>query len=165
MPGPIRSYLTSAHDRLNGLLERSIRQPGVVGRAAYDEFRSGLLRHIGMEENILLPFARKARGGDPLPAAGQLKRDHAALAALLVPTPTPAIIKTIQIILLEHNPLEEGPDGIYGACECLAGNDAAAIAARIESAPEARVARHYDTPLIQEHIDRLLALRHSDANE
>ena len=163
MPGPIRKYLMSDHDRLNGLMERSVRQPGVIEQAAYDQFRSGLLRRIGMEEKILLPFARKARGGDPLPAADRLKRDHAALAALLVPTPTPTIMEIIQSILLEHNPLEEGPDGIYGACERLAGSDAATLAAQLESTPDVRVAPHYDTPLVAEHIERLLMLRRPDS--
>ena len=80
---------------------------------AYAEFRKGLLRHIGMEENILLPVAQRARDGQPLPADGRLRLDHGALAALLVPTPTPTILGALRGILARHSALEEGPDGVY----------------------------------------------------
>jgi Hemerythrin HHE cation binding domain len=161
--GPVARYLSADHERLDASLQRAIAQPGSVDPAAYDEFRRGLLRHISIEEKILLPSAAKARGGEPLRGAAQLKRDHAALAALLVPTPTPTILGTIRSILVEHNPLEEGPQGIYEACEQLAGEDAGVLAARVQSAPEVPVARHYDTPLVREHIERLLALRRPEA--
>lgn len=161
MSGPVATYLASDHARLGDLLNRCLAESGVVDRAPYDEFRVGLLRHIAMEEKILLPLARKLRGGDPLPATDQLKRDHAALAALLVPTPTSSIIDAIQSILLEHNRLEEGLNGIYQTCEQLAGEEASALAAQLRSAPDGRVAPHHDTPLVQEHIQKLLALRHA----
>ena len=121
MQGPIATYLSRDHDRLGDLLQRCVARSGVE-LPLYDEFRAGLLRHIGMEEKILLPFARQLRGDEPLPAADQLKRDHAALAALLVPSPTPQIIETIHSILVEHNKLEEVPGGVYEECEQLAGD-------------------------------------------
>jgi hypothetical protein len=62
-----------------------------------------------MEEKILLPAAQRARGGEPLPAAARLRLDHGAPAALLVPTPTPAILATMRGILARHNALEEEP--------------------------------------------------------
>ena len=62
-----------------------------------------------MEEKILLPAAQRATGGEPLPAAARLRLDHGALAALLVPTPTPAILATMRGILARYNALEEGP--------------------------------------------------------
>lgn len=43
--------------------------------------------------------------------AAKLRLDHGALAALLVPTPTPAIIVAIHTVLAAHNSLEEGPGG------------------------------------------------------
>ena len=51
-----------------------------------------MLRHIAMEEKILLPEARRLRDDVALPIAKQLRADHAALALLLVPTPTREII-------------------------------------------------------------------------
>jgi len=48
------------HGRLEGLLQSAVAQAGSVDQGLYDQFRAGLLRHIGMEEKILLPAARRA---------------------------------------------------------------------------------------------------------
>lgn len=68
-----------------------------------------------MEEKVLFPAAR-ARG-QPLPIATRLRVDHGALAALLVPTPTPAIVAEILSVLGPHNLREEEPAGVYEACD------------------------------------------------
>ena len=90
MPGRLCRFLADDHARLDALLQRAIASPGEIDRAAYAEFRAGLLKHISMEEKILLPAAQRTRGGEPLPFAAKLRLDHGALATLLVPTPTPA---------------------------------------------------------------------------
>lgn len=87
----------------------------------FDGFRRMLLRHIGLEEKMLLPAARDARGGEPLPIAAQLRRDHAEIASLLVKAPTPESTQKLREVLARHNPLEEGPDGLYQTCERLLG--------------------------------------------
>ena len=133
-PGPVARYLSEDHDRLDALLQRATAQAGTIDAAAYSEFRAGLLKHIGMEEKILLPAAQQARGGTPLPSAARLRLDHGALAALLVPTPTPAIIATIRRILTPHNALEEEPGGVYNTCEALAGPQAEELLARLRAA-------------------------------
>ena len=84
----------------------------MIEPTAYAEFRNGLLRHIGLEEKILLPAARAARSGEPLAIASKLQLDHGALSSLLVPTPTPAIVAVIRAILECHNLLEESPAGV-----------------------------------------------------
>jgi len=45
-----------------------VRRPGEP--EVYAELRQALLRHIAMEEKILLPYAKAKRGGEPLPIAG-----------------------------------------------------------------------------------------------
>jgi hypothetical protein len=70
---------------------------------------AGLLKHIAMEEKILLPAAQKLRAGEPLPVAPKLRLDHGALAALLVPTPTRPVMAAIQAILRVHNPSKKTP--------------------------------------------------------
>jgi hypothetical protein len=75
----------------------------------YAQFRHDLLRHIAMEEKVLLRYAREKRGGEPLPLARQLHADHGEIAKLLVPTPTAAIIQRLSEVLHGHNRLEEGP--------------------------------------------------------
>jgi hypothetical protein len=121
MSGPLTTFLASDHARLDGLLQRAMTAGGAVDRAAYAEFRAGLLRHISLEEKILLPAAQRWQGGDPLPLAARLRLDHGALAALLVPTPTPAIIAALRTVLAAHNALEEGPGGSRSAASSWPG--------------------------------------------
>jgi hypothetical protein len=149
-PGPVASLLAADHRRLDALL---VRAP--ADAAAYAEFRAGLLRHIGMEEKILLPAAQQARGGEPLAEAAQLRLDHGSLAALLVPPPTPTIVAAIRTILAAHNPREEGADGVYAACERLV--DAEAVAARLRAAPVPPVNAHADGPLVRGAVRRAVA--------
>ena len=109
-----------------------------------------------MEEKILLPAAQQARGGEALPVAAKLRLDHGALAALLVPTPTPVIIATIRRILTAHNTLEEGTGSVYEVCEQLAGADADALLARLRAAPEVPVHPHVDGERIMDATRRAL---------
>jgi hypothetical protein len=145
--------------RLADLLRHAVADPNAVDREAYEQFRSGLLRHMAMEEKILLPEARRLRGDDPLPVAKQLRADHAALAALLVPSPTHGIITTIGSILDVHDRLEEDSEGLYPACEELPGADVEAILVRLRAVPEVPVAPHLDSPRVHEHIAKLLRTR------
>jgi len=159
MHGPIYQYLSQDHARLGGLLQRAMADPTVVDLTAYAPFRAGLLRHIAMEEKVLFADARARRGGEPLPVTKQLHADHAALASLLVPSPTHALLVTIRDILAEHDPLEEDPDGLYELCERLAGTEIEAVAARMHAIPEVRASQHVDEGRVHEHIARMLAAR------
>ncbi len=155
--GPICRFLAGDHRRLDGLLQRAAADPECIDRRIYAEFRAGLLKHIGMEEKILLPAAQRARGGEPLPTAAKLRLDHGALAALLVPTPTPQIVAAIRTILAAHNPVEEGPGGVYDVCEQLAAGEGDALLARLRAAPEVRVNPHVDSPLVVNATRRAVA--------
>ena len=157
MPGPIARLLAEDHARLDALLTRATAGSGDIDRAAYAEFRAGLLKHIGMEEKMLLPAAQRARGGEPLAAAAKLRLDHGALAALLVPTPTPPIIGTLRRILAAHNALEEAPGGVYEVCEQLVGPNAEALLTQLRAAPEVPVHIHVDGPRIMDAARRALA--------
>ncbi|MBI2366139.1 MAG: hemerythrin domain-containing protein [Deltaproteobacteria bacterium] len=88
MPGKIYRYLADDHARLESLLQSATMRPDSIDPKPYAAFRAGLLKHIAMEEKILLPAAQRMRGGEPLTLAAKLRLDHGALAALLVPTPT-----------------------------------------------------------------------------
>lgn len=156
MTGSVGEVLSEDHRRLERLLDRATSDPIHFGTDDYAEFRKGLLRHIGMEEKILLPAAARLRGGEPLPVAARLRLDHGAIASLLVPTPTPAVVAALRAILARHNDLEEGPDGAYAACERLLGNEAETLVAALRSAPEVPVAPHVDGPRIMEATRRAL---------
>jgi len=140
----IYDYLAHDHERLDAALQQTIRDPAHIDRSAYREFREGLLRHIGMEEKILFPAARTANAGTPLVSTAKLHLDHAALAALLVPTPTNSIIAAIRTVLAEHNPVEEDPGGVYEQCEQLFQANIDEILLRLKSAPAVTLADHVD---------------------
>lgn len=148
MPGPIFRFLSADHARLDALLTRAVAGPGAVDLAAFGAFREGLLRHIALEEKILLPAARAARGGEPVPQARRLRVDHGAIAALLVPTPTPAIASEIRKILGPHNGVEEGEGGLYEACDALLAAEAEAVVERMRAYPPVKVARYHDGPRV-----------------
>jgi len=154
--GPLTDFLTEDHRRLEGLLQSAVAQVGSVDQGAYSQFRAGLLRHIGMEEKILLPAAKRLRGGEPLLIASKLRLDHGALATLLIPTPTVAIIAMLRGILKDHNTIEEGPGGLYETCDELAGSEAAQLLATLQAAPEVTVLPHSDTPTVMSTVHRAL---------
>ena len=59
--GPVFHYLAADHARLDELLRVAGARPDAIDRPSYAAFRAGLLRHIGLEEKILFPAARRAR--------------------------------------------------------------------------------------------------------
>jgi len=152
MAGQIYRYLADDHSRLDEALQRATEPAGMIEPLAYAEFRGGLLRHIGMEEKILLPAAESARNGEPLAIAPKLHLDHGALAALLVPTPTKSIIATIRRILIDHNALEEGPDGVYEQCEQLASLEADNLLLRLRNAPAVKMSAHVDNLIAMDSL-------------
>jgi regulator of cell morphogenesis and NO signaling len=142
--GPLSQHMAADHRRLEALLDRSVADPKRFDAAAFDEFRSGLLRHIGIEEKILLADARRRRGGEPLPVAKLLRVEHGALASLLVPTPDHTLVGEIRTLLGSHDAREEGPGGLYELCEQLAGEEVSALLERAKSAPSVPAAAHFD---------------------
>ena len=60
MAGKVYRYLADDHARLDDALRRATRDSDRIDQTAYAEFREGLLRHIGMEEKILLPAASRS---------------------------------------------------------------------------------------------------------
>jgi len=153
--GPIHEFLRRDHERLAELLDASCRD-GTIDLAAFHEFRAGILRHIGMEEKILLPAVKPLRGGEPLPIARQMRLDHSALAALLVPTPTPLIVERLRALLSVHNAMEEGDDGVYAQCEQIAGVEGQAMLDQLLKAPPVKLAPYQDGPRAFASIERLL---------
>ena len=154
MPAELHDLLSRDHERLDVLLARSIRDDGTVNQEAYDGFRRGLLRHIGIEERLLFPELRRRRGQTAMER--QLHRDHAALAALLVPPPSSIEIEQIRTILVAHNPLEEDAGGLYEVMEELSGRDLESLVERIRTFPDVPVAPHSDTPLLRQTIEQLV---------
>ena len=151
MSADLHAFLSADHERLDALLATCVRAGDA---AAYDAFRRGLLRHISIEERVLFPLLRSQRGKTPLEE--QLHRDHAALAALLVPPPTGAELHLIASILQAHNPLEEDAGGLYEIMETLAGDELAALMTRVHAIPAVRVVPNADSAIVRSSIEQLV---------
>jgi hypothetical protein len=156
MARKIYRYLADDHRRLDALLDRATSDPKNIDASAYAQFRAGLLKHIGMEEKVLLPAARRQRGGEPLPVAPRLRLDHGALTALLVPSPTAKVFAAIRAILKAHNPIEEDSGGVYDQCEELAGTEADQILHQLRNYAEVKVLPHVDNALVVKAARRAL---------
>ena len=139
MPGPLFEFLVQDHARLAELLEHITLDSGEIDISAYNWFRAGLLKHIGMEEKILLPALERARR-IPAGAVARLRRGFDAFAALLASTPSTGIVRTLRAVLTDHDRLEGGPGGLYEASEQLDEETRAVLLARLRSAPDLPVA-------------------------
>lgn len=160
--GPLRRYMTEDHARLDALLATAT-AGDAFDAGAFERFRAGLLRHIGIEEKILLSDARARRGGEPLPRAARLRVEHAAIASLLVPTPTPAIAAELRALLDAHNAVEEGDGGLYDELDALAAGDAERLLERARAAVEPPMARHFDGAGVMRTAAEALALAERNA--
>lgn len=154
--GVLTEFLVADHRRLDGLFQAAVAHPGTINDRAYAQFSAGLLRHIGMEEKILLPAAQRQRGVEPFPIAAKLSLDHGALASLLMPTPTAAILGAIQNIIVDHNVLEEGADWLYETCDALVGPEAESTLAALRAAPDVTVMPYNDNPVVMNAVRRAL---------
>jgi hypothetical protein len=162
--GRIHAHLSDDHRRLERLLEEATRNPAETDMAPYALFRAGLLRHIGMEEKILIPAA-KAVADEIAPLAAKIRADHGAITALLVPPPSPTIVRALRSILDAHDVLEEKPDGLYAICECLIADNAADVLARLEAAPAVPVSAHNAGPTVLPAVRRALERAGYDLEE
>jgi hypothetical protein len=156
--GEVFRFFAADHRRLDSLLAEATAAPDAVGLEPFGLFRAGLLRHIGMEEKLLFPALRAA-----LPAsasiAAKLRVDHGALVALLVPTPTPAVVTRILSVLTPHNRREEGPEGVYALCDrSLAPAEAERLVEKARAFPDPPLNPYNDGPLVQSHVETTLEL-------
>jgi Hemerythrin HHE cation binding domain len=156
-PGLIFRSMRAEHVKLDDLLSQASDHYGAIGQAAYQRFREGLLRHIKIEEKILIPMCARRRGGDSLPIASRLRLDHGALAALMMLPPAAPTYRAIRALLRAHNPLEEGPGGAYDQCDRLAGSEVDELLARCAAAPPVPTSPWVDSPKVVAAARRSLA--------
>lgn len=160
MDGPIARHLAEDHDRLEALLAQATARQDAIDPVPYEAFRAGLLRHIGLEEKILNPAFRQAGPVDPRfeEIARRLRIDHGAIAALLVPSPSHALVAEIRSILDPHNGLEEGPEGYYALCDARLAPQAEALVERMRAYPPVRTMPHHDGPAAHRTAAEALAV-------
>lgn len=157
MPGKIHTYLADDHRRLDGLLDRVFSGSETIDAAAYGQFRTGLLKHIAMEEKIILPAAQKRRGGVPLAVAAKLRLDHGALTALLVFSPTARTAAVVRVILSSSNPMVEIPGGVYDECDPLSEGEGDRILRELQNYAGVKVLPNVHYPFETEATRSALA--------
>ncbi len=154
--GGLREFMAAEHSRLDELLVRCARGAGQFDVATYEEFRGLLLRHISIEEKILLPAAQRRRSGTPLALASRLRLDHGVLATLMMPPPVASTFYAVRAVLDAHNPLEEAAGGVYEQCEDLLGLEAEDLLARCRATPRVPVSPWIDSPKVLAAAKRVL---------
>lgn len=122
MASPVTHLLTAEHAESQARLAACHLKDGAVDLKRFDEFRHSLLRHIAIEEKVLMPALTKALGKPPLFQNG-LRKDHAGIAALCVPTPTREWLEDLRDLLEHHQRVEEAPGGFYAQLDQHVGGD------------------------------------------
>lgn len=165
MNKPIHNFFTKDHERIEELLNKATERPGEINPEYYEKFRTGLLTHIKMEEKILFLAAQRANNNEPLPIQKQLRIEHGAITALMVPTPNAAIVKVLRYVLEKHDIAEEEPGGMYDACEKLTQNQTQEILEQLNQVTEVPVHPHNDIPLAMQAAKRALLRAGYDFDE
>ena len=136
MNKPLHQFFTADHHRLEKLLDQAIITIHEIDMNYYMPFRSGLLRHIKMEENILFPAAKAIDMIKMQEILPQFRLEHGALTALMVPPPTNDLIKVIKHILEKHDFEEEKQGGLYDICESLTHAQTQNLLKQLVNTPE-----------------------------
>ena len=137
-------YLTHDHRRLETLFDAAMRNGDIVDMTRYDEFRIGLLRHIAIEETIVLPLVRENNGG--FFGDRQLHSEHGAIAALLVPPPTSDVVRALRALLQKHNLLEETHRTLYDILDGCCLDKHPELVERMQQHPNPPLSRNINNP-------------------
>lgn len=156
MNRPLYDFFTEDHRRIELLLENAVKDINNIQMDDYLQFRIGLLTHIKMEEKNLFLAAQKANGNVPLPLAAQLRLEHGAITSLMVPSPTPDLIKVLKHLLEIHDIKEEEDGGMYDACELLTKEQTQELLSELKSVPQVPVHHHNDASIALEAAKRAL---------
>jgi hemerythrin superfamily protein len=142
MNKPIYHFFTQDHHRIEDLLDKATADPNEIKMEYYEQFRSGILTHIKMEEKILFPAAQRANNNIPLPIAAKLRLEHGAITSLMVPPPTTTLIKVVRYVLDRHDMAEEEPGGMYDVCEAFTQNQTGEILEKLSKVSEVPLQPH-----------------------
>lgn len=165
MNKPLYRFFTDDHRRIEGLLDKATENMDEIQMEYYHHFRTGLLKHIKMEEKILFPAAQRANGGAPLPLAAKLRLDHGALTSLMVVPPSPEVIKVVRHVLEKHDILEEEQGGMYDICENLTVGETKALLGQLEKVTEVPVHPHNHADYAMQSAKNSLARAGFDFDE
>lgn len=129
MAWDIVRVMDNQHRRIEWLLTESLGDGDqrALDLAAYTAFRETMLRHIGIEEKLLLAGLREAQV--QFAPAWAIHRDHAALASLMSAEPDLALALEVARLVDTHMTLEEGPQGLFSVCARSLSEEALVVGA------------------------------------
>jgi hypothetical protein len=156
MNKPIYEFFTDDHRRVEALLDEATEDINDIQMEPYQQFRVGLLTHIKMEEKVLFPAAQKANDDVPIPLAAQLRLEHGAITSLMVPPPSPSLVKAIRHILDKHDLREEEPGGMYDICEKLTQDQTEEILQTLRNTTSVPLLKHNDTDFARDAARRAM---------
>ncbi|HET7117376.1 MAG TPA: hypothetical protein VFI29_12840 [Hanamia sp.] len=165
MNKPLYHFFAEDHHRIDQLLNKATEQSGDIEMNYYYQFRTGLLRHIKMEEKTLFPAAKKANNTVMQEIIPRYKLEHGALTALMVPPPTLSLIKVIRHVLEKHDLAEEEPGGLYDVCEALTHGQTQELLDQLANIEEVPVHPPNPAPIAIESARRALARAGYDFDE
>jgi hypothetical protein len=137
VPRPIHDFLGRDHARIAVHLERARAPAGDLDLRAYAEFRALLFRHLALEERILIPAVLRASPRDIVGLFTPIRAEHAAIRAMLLPTPDAALADEVGSFLLAHERAESGPNGVYSVAEIVLARRAETIVEAMRAYPRA----------------------------
>ncbi|MEO6905154.1 MAG: hypothetical protein ABI148_02235 [Ginsengibacter sp.] len=153
----LHQFFAEDHQRLEQLLIRATERPDEIKMEDYLQFRTGLLRHIKMEEKVLFPAAKKINPSIMDDITPRSRLEHGALTALMVPPPTSSLIKVIRHVLEKHDLAEEEPGGLYDVCETLTHGQTQDLLDQLINTPVVPVHPPNPAPIAIESARRALA--------
>lgn len=156
MPSRVTRLLAAEHAESQAKLRACVGPDGTVDLKRFDEFRHALLRHIAIEEKVLMPALTKALGKPPLFQNG-LRKDHAGVAALCVPTPTREWVEDLRELLEHHQRVEEATGGFYALVDHHLGGDPLLLD-EVASFPALTLPDFVRGPKVRELLQEVLAL-------
>jgi hemerythrin superfamily protein len=165
MNKPLYQFFEKDHLEIEALLNKALDQPNEIAMEYYLQFRTRLLKHIKMEENILFPAAKKANPELILKIIPRFRLDHGAITSLLVPPPTLSTIKVLRYILDKHNIAEEEDGGLYQICETLTHEHTQELLSKLLETKEVPVHPPNPAPIAIEAAKRALARAGYDFDE
>lgn len=165
MNKPLHQFFSKDHRQIDELFNKATKNPNEIEMNYYLQFRTRLLRHIKMEENILFPAARKVNPSIKQDLLPRYRLDHGAITALMVPPPTLTLIKVIKYILDKHNLAEEESGGLYDICEALTKEQTQELLNQLINTKEVPLHAPNPAPIAMESAKRALARAGYDFDE
>ena len=147
-------YLIEDHRRLETLLTGAMRN-GTLDHEQYNLFRAGQLRHVAIEETLVLPTVRQHNGG--FFGDRQIHLEHLAITALLLQPPSDEVLHVLRALLEKHTFLEETNRTLYDALDACCAERHPELLQRMQE---------YLTPPVPEnagHPDGLASVRRAVA--